>query len=303
MIKFEVMVLAISLSLSGCGGSAEVAEELVAKPVSAPAPAPVSRISLEGQHNFRDLGGYKTTDGRTVKSGEVFRSGELPHLTDADVEQLEELELQTVVNFLLPEEIEAKGPDRLPDDTTEVHIPISGEESARQTMMVTAAIRAAEFEKIPPEMNPQFHRLLIEEGKSEYAALLRQAADPSNRPLVFHCSHGVHRTGTATAILLSALGVPWETIREDYLLTNEYRQEDVRNELARVRQMAAQKLGVSEEEVDMTNVEAFYVLDGSYIDGSLEAAVEGYGSMDEYLRAGLGLTDEEIERLRAELLE
>jgi protein-tyrosine phosphatase len=75
-------------------------------------------------------------------------------------------------------------------------------------MVAQTAIRSANFDDIPPEMNPEFHRLLLDEGKSEYAELFREAANPANRPLVFHCSHGVHRTGTATAILLSAMGVP-----------------------------------------------------------------------------------------------
>ena len=53
----------------------------------------------------------------------------------------------------------------------------------------------------------------------------------------------------------------------------------------------------------MTNVEAFYVLEGSYIDGSLERAVADYGSMENYIREGLGIGDQEIEHLRSELLE
>ena len=258
---------------------------------------------LGGQPNFRDLGGYATADGRSVVSGEIFRSGELSHLTDEDVATLEELRIHTVVNFLLPEEIEKNGQDRLPDGVKEVLTPIAGEKAAKQTMVVTSAIQSGEFEKVPPEINPEFHRLLVEEGANEYAALLRQAANPENRPLVYHCSHGVHRTGTATAVLLSALGVPWETIREDYLLTNEYRREEVAATLTKIRQMTADSRGITPEEVDMANVEAFYILDGGYIDGTLERAVADFGSMESYIREGLGITDEEIENLRAQLLE
>jgi protein-tyrosine phosphatase len=283
--------LAAVLALAGCG-SDEV-----------PAAAPDQPLRLEGQPNFRDLGGYEATDGRTVKAGEVFRSGELPHLTDEDLAKLEELEIQSVVNFLLPEEIEMNGRDRLPEGARELPAPIHGERAAELTMVVQKAIKSAEFDKIPLEMNPEFHRLLLEEGRDQYAALLRAAADPANRPMVFHCSHGVHRTGTATAILLSALGVPWETIREDYLLTNEYRREEVEVTLGKIRQMAAERLEVPPEEVDMSNVEAFYILDASYIDGTLDQAVESYGSMQAYIRDGLGVTDQEIELLKSQLLE
>jgi protein-tyrosine phosphatase len=301
-----VFVMAV-IALPACGRQSESVGvqnvELAPEPAVASAPSPERHVTLAGQPNFRDLGGYETADGRAVKWGQVYRSGELPHLTDEDVATLEELEIRTVVNFLLPEEIEMNGRDRLPEGARELPEPIEGDRAAELTMVAQTAIKSADFDKIPPEMNPEFHRLLLDEGKEQYAALLRELADPANRPLSFHCSHGVHRTGTATAILLSALGVPWETVREDYLLTNEYRREEVEATLAKIRQMAAEKKGVAPEEVDMSNVEAFYILQGFYIDGALEEAEDEYGSMEAYIREGLGLTDEEIERLRKELLE
>jgi len=260
-------------------------------------------VPLEGQPNFRDVGGYGTIDGRKVKWGQIYRSGELGQLTDEDVAILHRLELRTVVSFLLPEEIDQHGPDRLPAGTRDVAATINSAHAATLTRQVQESIRAADFEAIPVELNPEFHRILLEDGKEQYAALLREIVDPANRPLAFHCSHGIHRTGTATAILLSALGVPWETIQEDYLLSNDFRREEIDRQLEKARQLAANRQGIPLEDVDMTNVEAFYVLDGSYIDGALERAIAEYGSMEGYIRDGLGLTNEEIDRLREELLE
>lgn len=82
-------------------------------------PVPERHVALDGQPNFRDVGGYETTDGRTVKWGEVYRSGELPRLSDEDVAKLEELDIRTVVSFLTEKEIEARGPDRLPEGVEE----------------------------------------------------------------------------------------------------------------------------------------------------------------------------------------
>jgi protein-tyrosine phosphatase len=287
----------------GLGCAAEPEPEPIAASPELPPAAPVRHIDLEGQPNFRDLGGYQSADGRTVKWGQVYRSGELPHLTDADVARLDELEIESVVNFLLPEEIEMNGSDRLPDGVREVPEPIHGDRAAELTMVAQNAIRSADFDAIPPEMNPEFHRMLLDEGKSEYAALLRQASDPANRPLVFHCSHGVHRTGTAAAILLSALGVPWETVRADYLMSNTTRAAEVEHRLAQLRDLYATNTGIAPEEVDTTNMEAFYILQASYIDAALEQAIEDYGSMDAFIRDGLGISDDEIEELRRQLLE
>jgi protein-tyrosine phosphatase len=260
-------------------------------------------VELEGQPNFRDIGGYETADGRTVKWGQVYRSGQLPDLTDDDLGRLETIGLRTVVTFLVPGEIERYGADRLPEGVREVRLPITGERGEQLALQAGTAIKTGDFSALPADLNPELHRLLLSEAREEYAALLRELTDPSNRPLAYHCSHGVHRTGTATAIVLSALGVPWETVREDYLLSNHYRAEEIEHELERIRQKVASDRGVDPNNVDMTNVEAFYVLDGSYIDGTLERAIEDYGSMEDYIREGLGLTDEEIDLLRSQLLE
>jgi protein-tyrosine phosphatase len=275
-----------------------------AAPTPVPATAePERHVALDGQPNFRDLGGYETADGRTVRWGEVYRSGELPRLSDGDVAKLEELEIHTVVSFLTEKEIEARGPDRLPEGVTEVALPMEAGNLGDLTAVVNEARRTGDFSEVPADINPDIHRRLVVEAREYYAALLREIADPANRPLVFHCSHGIHRTGTATAILLSALGVQWETIREDYLLSNTYRQEEIEHRLAQLRDLHAENTGVPPEEVDTTNMDAFYILQGAYIDAALEQAVVDYGSMESYIRDGLGINDEEVEELRSQLLE
>ena len=181
---------------------------------------------------------------------------------------------------------------------------ISGEAEQDLAKVVLQARQTADFSQVPVELNPEVHRLLVgDAAKEQYATLLKMAADPDNRPMVLHCSHGVHRTGTATAILLSALGVPWETVREDYLLSNVFRNEEVEKRLAELRDMAAKKQGMPPDQVDMTNIKAFYILEGSYIDATIDEIIKQYGSMGEYLRKGLGLDDEVVQRLKDELLE
>jgi len=259
---------------------------------------------LKGQPNFRDLGGYRTSDGRTVKHGLVFRSGELPRLTDDDVSQLRKLGIKTVISFLTDDEIMARGEDRLPKGVKMVRLPIvGGDEGGGLAGVILEARQKADFSEVPVELNPEIHRLLITEGREQYASLLRELADSEKQPLAFHCSHGVHRTGTAAAILLSALGVPWESVRKDYLLSNEYRQAEVERRRKQLRDQAAKNQGIPPEQVDMTNIDAFYILQTSYIDASLEEAVKQYGSMENYIRRGLGIEDELVDQLRSRLLE
>jgi protein-tyrosine phosphatase len=261
------------------------------------------QVMLDGQANFRDIGGYKTSDGRVVKWGQVYRSGELHKLSDSDLKVLEDLGVQKVASFLTNAEIEARGNDRLPEGVAKIHLPIESGNAAEMTELVGEARRTGDFSLLPPDVNPAIHRMLVQDGREEYAAILREISDPGNRPYVYHCSHGIHRTGTATAILLAILGVPWETVREDYLLSNEYRSEEIERRLEELRHAAAKTLGIPSSEVDMTNARAFYILQDSYIDATWDEIIKNYGTIDNYAREGLGLSEAEIQRLRLELLD
>lgn len=272
--------------------------------LSLPAIAETDRhVELDGQSNFRDIGGYVTVDGRRVKWGEVYRSGELHKLSDTDVEKLDALGIKAVANFLTEREIKSRGHDRLPVGTREIPLPMETGNLGEMAGVIQEARGTGDFSNVPVELNPEIHRVLINEGREYYATLLREMADPSNRPMIYHCSHGVHRTGTATAILLSALGVPWETIREDYLLSNKYRAKEVNRRVGELQLLAADTLLVEPEQVDMTNIKAFNILQPEYIDASLDEAVRQYGSMEKYIREGLGISEKELARLREQLLD
>lgn len=257
-------------------------------------------VLLEGQSNFRDIGGYETVDGRTVKTGIVYRSGELHALTDQDVDKLKSLNIQTDVNFLVPQEIQARGADRVPSGTREVNLPI--EAGGGLVKEVSIARKTGDFSKVPADLNPKFHELLIDEARQQYAALIREIIRSDGQPLVYHCSHGIHRTGTATAIILYAVGVPWETVRQDYLLSNETRVEEIEKRTAQLRTAAAKSFDIDESEVDMTNINAFYILESNYIDGTLKQINKKYGSIENYLDKGLKLSQNEIGKFKEILL-
>jgi protein-tyrosine phosphatase len=136
-----------------------------------------------------------------------------------------------------------------------------------------------------------------------YSALIKELTARENRPLVFHCTQGKDRAGIGAAILLTVLGVPWETVREDYLLTNIYRKEDNEKELKNMRDGLAKKDGIPPEKVDMSRYESMYYVKPEYIDTARQDVISKYGSMEAFIREGLGISDETVKRLRNELLE
>jgi protein-tyrosine phosphatase len=256
------------------------------------------QVKLEGQCNFRDLGGYRTIDGRTVKWGFVYRAGQLSKLTDADVSRLQELKIRTMVDLRGPAEIE-RGKDRLPEGVRNVSYPIDVGSLPKEERESAPGGSAA----APADFMLQATRSIMLNRTDVYASLIRELAVPQNRPLVFHCTAGKDRAGVGAAMVLTLLGVPWETVREDYLLSNIYRRDENQRDLKNIRNDIAQKQGITPEQVDMSNYEPMYYVKPEYIDATHQEVIRRFGSMDSFLRKGLGISDEVIDKLRNELLE
>lgn len=257
-------------------------------------------IPLEGQDNFRDVGNYLTTNGETLKKGRVYRSGTLSKVTEQDMTIIEDLGIKTVINFLTKEEIAKRGADKLPDGVKSIYLPISGDNG--EASAVLQARQTGNFAEVPISLNYNIHKLLPEVGKDSYYQLFKTLADASNYPVVFHCSHGVHRTGTATALLLSLVGVSWTTIENDYLLSNECRQHENQSRIYQLDSIAKQNFVDLDFAQNKENIEAFYILQKEYILGTKVHIEETYGSFEKYFES-LGLTEEDILAIKKNLLQ
>ena len=118
--------IAILLALPGLIGCQTTGE----RRSQAPPSALERRVALEGQPNFRDLGGYPTDDGRSVKWGLLYRSGALHKLTEADLEKLRARRIAKVIDLRADSEV-AKAPDRVPAGARALRLPVgSGSRSA-----------------------------------------------------------------------------------------------------------------------------------------------------------------------------
>ncbi|WP_428386102.1 tyrosine-protein phosphatase [Nevskia ramosa] len=243
------------------------------------------RLPLSGAVNFRDLGGYETVDGRRLRWGRVFRSDSLAELGDADLALLQSLGLRTVCDLRGEPEREHK-PNRPLGATVTTHaigfMPHGGEE-----LLAGARDGSIDPSEIEVRVQDIYRRFVIEQSAS-FARLLRLIADADSLPLVFHCTSGRDRTGFATAMLLSALGVPRTTIEADYRLSNDYR-----------RDLTFQVGGIVAPEVMAALTQAH----PSYLTAALTTIDQHHGSAERYLREALGLDDTTRARLEALLLE
>ena len=242
-------------------------------------------VALQGCSNLRDLGGYRVADGRTVRFGLVFRSASLAALTEADLRAFGGIGVRTVCD-LRGEREAARAPSRLPADgaTKVVRLPIEPRVGA--SLRDLLAREEATGEDVRDLLRTAYTAYATDH-LPRYRALFDLLLRDERLPLLFHCSAGKDRTGFGAALLLTALGVPRETVAADYLATNRiWKREHALppNTPADVRDMllAAHR---------------------PLLEDALDLAVSSQGGLDALLEKGLGLAPPRLARLRERLLE
>ena len=261
----------------------------------------IRRMPLEGQNNFRDLGGYRTAGGKYVRWGLLYRSGQLANLTEGDYEYLQPLGIRLVCDFRADDE-RSRQATRWPGDAPEfLSTPIGMDDNGRNTG--AQQLRRLLMERATPEQMRAFMKSLYPEmplaAAPQFRGILARLLSARGASMV-HCSAGKDRTGVFSALLLLTLGVPRETVIEDYLLTNRYVVAD--DMIARTAVAYQKLLGL--ERVPPTEVlRPVMSVDRSYLEAALETIDRKYGSFDEYRRKKLHLSDRDVETLRARYLE
>jgi len=248
---------------------------------------PERRLPLEGASNFRDLGGYKTEDGRSVRWRKVYRSGAMDRLSDADLALLHDLGLRTICDLRHPEE-QAMHPTRLsPEAPATIHsLPIRPHVPGNYRERIEA--NDPQAGDLARDYMTESYRCYVRDHAKAYRGLMQQLANPANHPLVFHCAAGKDRTGFGAALILMTLGVPEETIFEDYLATNRYWTESGLRVQQDIPEAARKHLSAAND---------------VYLRASIETLHEIHDSLDAYLNNALKLEAGTAERLRGLLLE
>jgi protein-tyrosine phosphatase len=184
---------------------------------------PLRRIPLTGAVNFRDIGGYPTLDGKTLRWNHVYRSDSLAELDAADLASLAELGIRTLCDFRLPEEA-ARKPNRLPADHRIRVEPIGFIPTG--TLDMLASIADGSYGPASIEREVLIHyRKFVRDHTAEYGRMFSILLEEDALPLLMHCTSGKDRTGFGVAALLTALGVPREIIVADYAITNDHRRD------------------------------------------------------------------------------
>ncbi|MDF2638994.1 MAG: protein tyrosine phosphatase [Novosphingobium lindaniclasticum] len=264
--------------LQGKGGKTTVVAERV--------------LPLQQGSNFRDIGGYVTKDGRTVKWDKAFRSGAMPLLTDADYALLDQVHLGAIVDLRSLEEREV-APDMLDDRTGALFL--ANDYSIKPLFKDMAKSGGENMYKgmelmLVPQFRALFNRLLANEGA-----------------VVYHCSAGQDRTGIATALIYDVLGVDRETILKDYHRSTELRRpqwEMPKVDPADYPNNPILKYYAAGTDGQPAKAEPLYTKSGaSHLAQFFTYLDQQYGGSEGYLKQKVGLTDADIAKLRQTMLD
>ena len=246
-------------------------------------------FGIEKKRNLRDLGGYKTQNGKHVKKGYFFRSSRLMDFDQAELKILNSLNIKKIYDLRSKEEVK-DSPDPTLKGAEYIHSSAAARADGTEVNFSPAALIAENV--YSKECNDEFTYKVYGNLPFSYA-YKRMFEDivAGNVPILFHCSAGKDRTGIAAILILLALGVDEETAMYDYMLTNEYRKEYIERfkkdfPLTKLDGELAGML-LAYEGVTYTNA-----------DYSLKRIKEKYENYDEYFEKEYNLDKDALQRLR-----
>jgi len=249
-------------------------------------------------YNFRDFGGYAAADGRAIKSGRLFRSAHLAALNDEDLASISELNINLVVDLRYAPE-RKRQPSRFPVPKPQLH---EYPDAARKEKVAPHEA----FLEHELHSSADAHRYMM----SSYTARPHDAGFQSicrdtlrfmanseageAAGVLIHCAAGKDRTGTLCALTQAILGVSREDIMADYMLTLE--TVDIDQIIGPAAEMFSKRYG---RKIDSEALWPMFGVFPEFLDTALGGMLDGSGRIEPYAQDVLGLSQAELERLRA----
>lgn len=262
-------------------------------------------LGLTGVSNARQLGGYFGAEGRKVKNTVLLRSGSLYGASEEELERLtKEYGLTVIIDLRTEQEIKEK-PDPIPEGVVYHAIPVMGEDSTRQLGIVEI------YRAYPKDPGKAYIEMLrrgalsenmytgffdSEQSMKAYRRFFDVLLSHEQGAVLWHCTGGKDRTGLATVMVLSLLGVDRETILEDFARINQDQQKRISVIVEAAKPYAANA-------AELEQVAALVGVSVPYMEKVFERAEAECGSMIAFVKQKVGVTEEEVQILRRKYLE
>ena len=240
--------------------------------------------------NFRDLGGLETNDSRKVKSGLFYRGAGLNFFDEEELERFRDLDIKVIMDLRSKNEIETY-PDPQFDEIKRIEhngLVVEGHEDIDWSPAGMRKIGGQAFEQLN-RIESYYRQIAF--NNTAFRIMMNEVIN-DNLPIYFHCATGKDRTGVAAMILEMMLNVKEDEIRKDYLLSNEYRKDILKEELAKVES----------ESVDHPELKKLITLQQGVLEDVFDIVMnsikERYKSIDDYLYDQFDLSESALNDFR-----
>jgi pimeloyl-ACP methyl ester carboxylesterase len=269
--------------------------------------------NIEGIANFRDIGGWRTSNNKYyVKAGLVYRCANTSNVTEYGKDQLRELGVKAMFDFRSVGEFEKAGGlviDGIDVQNTPVFRSLDMSPQAIALRYRNLLLSWYTYKLVYENM--------LEHGPDAFKLVLIFLRDNPNTAISYNCTAGKDRTGVMTMLILLILGVDSHVIAKEYELTTiglrpnhaqllkefKHMKEGFQKRL-HAEKGKANKL-FEHMEMNLTDEEMFENLVSSKYESMISTIHmfnRNYGGIEGYCRDKLGLADEDLEKIRKNLL-
>lgn len=234
--------------------------------------------------NFRDIGGIKTKDGKTVQWGKIFRSDNLSKLQDKEFDKFENLNIRSVIDLRTKTEIKGHE-DHLPSTAQYFSYPSIEDDGDMFTKMRNKVINGKITEDESLQLMMKLYQSIVSDNVTSLRAVIHKTIE-SDTPVLYHCSAGKDRTGIITALIFSILNVDRETIKNEYLLSNHFLKSKTEKILRKIKIAK-----VIKPRLNQHVILNFMRVDERYLNAAFEVIDTKYGGIDSYIKNELQIDD------------
>ena len=232
---------------------------------------------------YRDLGGIKNKEGKTIKPNMIVRGKSLYKIKEKDIRKLKIYNLSKVIDLRTAVEIDEK-PNVVIDKTKYIHIPIFKEKTAgitheKEESKLKMLMKMVSIENL--------YKLMVTDKYSieQLKNIIHEIINSDTYPVLFHCTAGKDRTGVVAMLILNILDVDEETIMSNYLEINKKHKPKANLFYVLINILMWNKKLAKK-------ARSYYMVHESYLETAIAAIKETYGTMENYIKEALGVTDE-----------
>ncbi|SDC84038.1 protein-tyrosine phosphatase [Terribacillus halophilus] len=246
-------------------------------------------------YNFRDIGGLQTKDGRMMRTGLLFRSEELSQLSANDIEKFHRLNIKSICDLRTFTEQKSKI-SRINSNVKILNVSIHDKSRAFTRFeffkfLVTKS-NTINFEDIMKDM----YKHMASETYKEINQIITFLSEQRNLPALIHCTGGKDRTGFITAIIQLFAGVPYETVMDDYLFSNQLIAVPMKKKERYIQWMSLFRISPE-------SIKPILEVRREYLEEACNKILNQYGDIDRYLKSACKIPEDNLIKLKQLLTE